>query len=108
MPPTKRQIIAEAALACGLTKEQLRRLRGLGYLINGQSRPKAIRSIRALRLKLGDAAEVFGWSRGSNMLYRHADSGDLPLACERPKLVTIQAMQDLVAECDGRLRGPKK
>lgn len=107
MPPTKRRIIADAALACGLTTEQLRRLRGLGHVINGQSRPKAIRSIRALRLKLGDAAEVFGWQRDANMLNGHVRDGKLPVVQRNPYCVTIAAMQKLVAECDASRRGGK-
>lgn len=101
----KRQIIADAKSACELTAEQLRRLLRLGYVINGQSRPKAIYSIRALRLSLGDAAEVFGWKRDANMLYDHVRKGKLPVVQKNPYRVTIAAVQELVAECDASRRG---
>ena len=111
--PTKRRIaelariIIQAAAEYELTTTQFRRLLRLGYVINGDSLKKALRSLRAIRLPLGDAAEVFGWASEANMLYDHVRKGKLPVTQKNPYRVTIAAMQDLVDRLDASRRGGK-
>ena len=99
---TRRQAYSQVALAFEMRVDQIAAIAMFGD-VDRRSLRKAIDSVGDIQIPMADAAEIWGYVRGTNTLRLHYESGKLEICNPgqrpnryRPAFVTIRQMLALM------------